>query len=241
MASGDQDEAQVLTVRYRFTFEQGRVREFQVRLRRDTLAMVTKPRDVYPAWTALAYHQCPNCPLPPTTPRCPAATNLVEVVESFKDDKSFERVDVEIITENRTYRKQVALQDGLSALVGIHMPTSGCPILDKLRPLVYTHLPFSSLQETTYRAVSMYCLAQYFRKLHGQEPDWELEGLARIYEEVVQVNSSFHLLILDVHVADAGLNALIQLDCYAQFTNRMLLRKGLGEIERLFPAYLGEA
>jgi hypothetical protein len=162
----------------------------------------------------------------------------VEVVDSFKGDKSYERVDVEIVTENRTYRKQVPLQDGLSALVGIYMTTSGCPILDKLRPLVYTHLPFSSLEETTYRAVSMYALAQCLRAERGQQPDWGLEGLAKIYEEIVQVNSSFHLRILEVHVADAGLNALIQLDCYAQFTNRLLLRKGLGEIERLFHAYL---
>ena len=44
--------------------------------------------------------------------------------------------------------------------------------------------------------------------------------------------------IADVQLADAGLNALFRLDCYAQITNRLLLRKNLGEIERLFYAYL---
>ena len=120
------------------------------------------------------------------------------------------------------------------------MPTSGCPHLDKLRPLVHTHSPFSGLDETTYRAIAMYWLAQYFRKQRGLEPDWELEGLAKIYEAVVEVNRCFHERILEVHVADAGLNALIQLDCYAQFTNRMLLRKNLGAIENLFRSYLEE-
>ena len=104
--------------------------------------------------------------------------------------------------------------------------------------MVQMHLPFSSLEETTYRAVSMYWLAQFFLKQRGKEPDWSLEGLAKIYEEVVTVNRSFHLRISEVTVADAGLNALVQLDCYAQFTNRLLLRKNLGEIERIFRPYL---
>jgi hypothetical protein len=226
---------------YRFTLPD-RVHEFRVFLDRTTLGVVTRERSDYPDWTRLTYHQCGNCPLKPAEhPRCPVAANLVDVVESFKDVKSYEQTDVEITTETRTYRKRVPLQDGLSGLIGLFMPTSGCPILDKLRPLVHTHSPFGSLEETTYRAVAMYWLAQYFRRKHGQEPDWELEGLARIYEAVVEVNRCFHERILEVHVADAGLNALIQLDCYAQFTNRLILRKNLGEIERLFRAYLDES
>ena len=126
----------------------------------------------------------------------------------------------------------------LSALVGIYMVTSGCPHLDKLRPMVASHLPFATWQETTYRAISMYWLAQYIRKQHGREPDWTLEGLAKIYEEIMTVNRCFQRRVADVQVADAGMNALLRLDCYAQFTNRVLLRKNLGEIERLFPPYL---
>ncbi len=225
--------------RYKFSSVQGRAREVTVRLEPRTLALIPAKRRAYPDWTCLTYQQCTICPLRPNThPRCPVAANLVEVVEHFKDAFSYEETDVEISTENRTYAKRVPLQDGLSALVGIYMVTSGCPVLDKLRPLVYTHSPFASLQETTYRAIAMYWLAQLFLKKRGKEPDWELEGLAKIYQEVVTVNSCFHLRILEVHVGDAGLNALIQLDCYAQFTNMLLLRKGLGEIEQIFHAYL---
>jgi len=160
------------------------------------------------------------------------------VIEHFKDGVSCEPTEVEIATESRTYRKRVPLQDGLSALVGIYMVTSGCPILDKLRPMVQSHLPFATSEETTYRAIAMYWLAQFFRAQRGLTPDWELEGLARIYEEIITVNSSFRLRIADVQLADAGLNALFRLDCYAQITNRLLLRKNLGEIERLFRGYL---
>jgi hypothetical protein len=217
------------------------VREFHVALDRETLGLIPRERAGYPEWTRLTHCQCTNCPLSPAThERCPVAANLAEVVEYFKDIKSFEQTDVEIATASRTYSKRVPLQDGLSALIGLLMPTSGCPILDRLRPLVSTHSPFSGLEETTYRAIAMYWLAQYFRKQRGLEVDWDLDGLAKIYEAVVEVNRCFHERILDVHVADAGLNALIQLDCYAQFTNRLLLRKNLSAIERLFRSFLAE-
>jgi hypothetical protein len=241
MASPSQEPQNTLWFHYKFTIPGNRAREFHVHLDRDTLGLVPRERTDYPEWTHLTYCQCTNCPLQREAhPRCPVAANLVDVVEYFKDVKSFEQTDVEITTANRTYVKRVPLQDGLSALIGLLMPTSGCPHLDKLRPLVHTHSPFSSLEEVTYRAVAMYWLAQFFRKQRGLEADWELEGLAKIYESVVEVNHCFHERILDVHVADAGLNALIQLDCYAQFTNRMLLRKNLGAIEKLFRAYLVE-
>ena len=226
-------------IHYRFTSPQDRVREFRVNLDPGTLGLIVKERDDYPEWTRHTHHQCKNCPhRPEEHPRCPVAANLMEVVEYFKGTVSYEQTDVEISTQSRTYRKRTPLQECLSALVGIYMVTSGCPILDKLRPLVHSHLPFATLEETTYRAVAMYWLAQFFRKQRGKEPDWSLEGLIRIYEQIVVVNRCFHGRILGVHVADAGLNALLQLDCYAQFTNMLLLRKNLGEIERLFHAYL---
>jgi len=241
MGSAGLDAENCFWIHYKFTLPENRVREFHVRLRRDTLGLIAEERETYPEWARLTYHQCTNCPLRPETHAfCPVAANLVEVVEYFKDVRSCEEADVEISTESRTYTKRTPLQEALSGLTGIYMVTSGCPILDKLRPMVYTHTPFASLEETTYRAVSMYCLAQFFRSLRGKKPDWELGGLTKIYEEIVEVNSSFHLRILEVHTADAGLNALIRLDCYAQFTNALLLRKGLGAIERLFGSYLDE-
>jgi hypothetical protein len=241
METRDQGAENRICFHYHFTSPKNQVREFRIELNAATLGLIVRPRSEYPAWTALTHQQCTNCPLKPEEhPRCPVAANLVEVVDHFKEAVSYEQSVTEITTANRTYKKTAPLQDSLSALVGIYMTTSGCPILDKLRPLVYTHLPFSSLEETTYRAVAMYWLAQYFRKQRGLEPDWTLEGLARIYEEIVTVNRCFHLRIFDVTVADAGLNALVQLDCYAQFTNRMVLPKNLGEIERLFGAYVKE-
>lgn len=228
-----------LCIHYKFTLMQNRTREFHIRLRRDTLSIVGEARDDYPEWTLLTYEQCSNCPLRPDIhEHCPVAVNLVDVVEYFKDVWSCEEADVEITTENRACTKHTQLQDALSGLAGIYMVTSGCPILDKLRPMVYLHAPFGNLQETMYRSVSMYCLAQFFRKQHGKEPDWELTGLANIYEAVSVVNRSFHRRILNVTTKEAGRNALIRLDCYAQYTNNLVLQKALGGIEQFFDAYL---
>jgi hypothetical protein len=239
MAELDSDAQSCIWFHYRFTSSQNRIREFHVRLDRNSLGMVARERPTYPAWTALTHHQCTNCSLRPEDhSRCPVAANLVEVVEYFRDGVSCELTDMEISTEHRTYKKRGPLQDGLSALAGIYMVTSDCPILDKLRPMVQSHLPFATREETTYRAIAMYWLAQFFLKQQGQEPDWSLEGLARIYEDIVTVNRCFRERIAEVQLADAGLNALFRLECYAHFTNRLILRKNLGEIERVFRPYL---
>jgi hypothetical protein len=241
MAGADQGAEDCFWIRYKFTLPQNRIREFRVRLRPDTLALISDARESYPEWTRLSHEQCANCPLQPEVHEyCPVAVNLVEVVEYFKDVWSYEQVEVEITTLNRTFTKQTPLQDALSSLAGIYMVTSGCPILDKLRPLVYTHMPFGGLEETMYRAVAMYCLAQFFRKQRGKDPDWELTGLAKIYEDVAVVNKSFHRRLLEVGTKEAGRNALIRLDSYAQYTNGLLFQKGLGKIERFFEPYLNE-
>jgi len=53
------------------------------------------------------------------------------------------------------------------------------PIFEKLKPMVRFHLPFASIEETKYRAISMYLLAQYFLYQQGSQPDWDLKNWLR--------------------------------------------------------------
>jgi hypothetical protein len=224
---------------YKFTLPNGKVKEFDLSLNRESLGLIPKKRASYPKWTQLSENKCTNCPLNESAhPRCPIAANLVDVIDFFKDALSYEEVDVEITTESRTYKKHAALQHALSSMIGIFMVTSGCPILDKLRPLVATHLPFSSMEETTYRAVSMYVFAQFFLYKKGLKPDWDLKNLSKIYEEIQTVNICFRRRLAAVHIEDAGLNAIVHLDCYARFTNMLLLEEGLDQMEQYFQGYL---
>lgn len=230
----------ILSIHYKFRRSNGVTIEFQVDLDRETLKLIRPhERQSYPDWTRLPYHKCINCPLDSAEHvYCPVATGLVDVIEFCKDEISWEEVDVEIITEARTYTKRTSMQNGLSSLIGIYMVTSGCPILDRLRPMVGTHLPFATVEETMYRSISTYLMAQYFLYKTGKKPDWDLENLVKIYENVRIVNQSFFKRIQHIHTQDAGLNAINQLDCLANLTNMALLETGLEEIELLFDAYL---
>ena len=224
---------------YRFRFPNGQTKEFEIGLDRDTLALVSGTGPKPPDWTKLSYKQCTNCPLNEREhPDCPVAVNLSGVMEFFRTAASIETLEVEIVTEARTYKKQETLQQALGSLVGIIMVTSGCPVLDQLRPLVRTHLPFATLEETHYRVISMYLLAQYFLHQSGHEPDWTLQGLPKIYDEIQTVNRCFNERISGVQSGDAASNALVVLNCKADYTNILLSEADLNQIKKLFSAYL---
>jgi hypothetical protein len=104
--------------------------------------------------------------------------------------------------------------------------------------MVYTHLPFSTTEETTYRAVSMYLLAQYLRRQRGLQPDWELAGLVKIYEEVSVVNKHFVERLKTTKLEDASLNAVVKLDCFAAMTATLIAAQALSGVEELFRPYL---
>ncbi len=239
MNQQSKSQKKTISFHYKFTLSDGEIREFGLELDSETLSLARKEKEIYPEWTRLPYHKCPNCPLSDAQHmHCPIAANLVGLVEFFKDSISHEEVDVEITTETRRYVKHTSLQIGISSLIGIYMVTSGCPVMDKLRPMVRTHLPFATREETMYRVISMYLLAQYFLYKEGQRPDWDLENLTEIYEEIHTVNKSFCQRLSGIHIKDASLNALVQLDIFADFTSFSLEINKLDEIKRLLHAYL---
>ena len=228
-----------LDILYRFGLPEGGRKEFLVSLDPDTLALKRQERPDLPEWTKLSYQQCPNCPLKEKdSPRCPVAEALVEPIDYFKDALSSTESEVEIVTESRTYRKKTALAAGVSGLIGLVMSTSGCPILDKLKPMVREHLPFASLKESLYRFLSMYTLAQALRQVKGLKPDWDLKGLIQLLEDLRTVNRAFCQRLYAVCRKDASLNALVHLDCFADNTAFFLKRKGLDELSRSFDAHL---
>ncbi|MFC1680012.1 DUF6901 family protein [Elusimicrobiota bacterium] len=235
----DGSDLDPLAIHYRFELESGKVREFDVRLDEFSLALMQKERSSYPDWTRLDYNQCPDCALDPRDhPRCPAACAVSHIIEEFRDTSSVEVAEIKITTATRTFEKRAPASVGVSALIGLHMATSGCPILAKLRPMTRTHLPFATTEETMYRVLSMYMLAQYFQMAHGKEPDWDMSGLRELLEDVRQVNKAFCNRIKEPGSQDANLNAVVLLDCFAGITELALKKENLTLIERTFRAYL---
>jgi hypothetical protein len=232
----DQD---AIVIEYRFRFEQGADKVFLVHLRKEDLQLALSPTAHRPSWTRLEHCQCSNCPLQGgEVAHCPAATGLVDLIDSFKDCLSTEFAEITVAVDAREYRKRAPIQYGVSALMGLLMATSGCPVMEKLRPMVHVHLPFATIEETMYRAVSMYLLGQFFRQQHQLDADWGMDHLVKIFEEVAEVNQAFSRRLVSINPKDASLNALANLDCFAMVTSFSITKDKLKELEPLFHAYL---
>lgn len=228
-----------ITFDYEISFSEGKVRKFHIELDPVTFSFLPSPAEKIPEWAILSHCQCEVCPLnTEQNAYCPVAKNLFSITDVFAGNLSYEEVDVTILTPSRNYQRKIPLQNALRSLFGILMATSGCPVLDKLRPMVVTHLPFATITETAYRAFSMYALAQCFIQKNGGVPDWEFKNLGEFYQKVEKVNQAFHQRLVSAGFEDASLNAITNLNCYSQY-NRMLLEpQGLKRIENLFTPYL---
>lgn len=223
-----------IKITYRFHFSGGRVVEHDVRLEAETGRQISDASPSPDAWTALEYKQCSHCPLKKEEhPECPVARNLAVVANAFKTQISFERVFVEVITADRTYSKQLPLQEGLFGLVGLIMATSECPYLDFLRPMARFHLPFSTLQETTVRCVSFYLLRQYFVAKKGGIPDHDLVELQKRYDAIETVNLGMVDRIRSISEQDAETNSIATLHSLAFLLSEQLTNK-LSDLDKMF-------
>ncbi len=140
---------------YKFKYDNGAEKDFEINLDPKTLDLILDKQLSMPEWTKLKYEQCENCPLNDDVVYCPVAVSLSKIVDAFKDATSFDTVSVVVETPERSYMKHATLQKGISSLVGVVMATSGCPVMDKLRPMARFHLPFATQLETFYRVLSM--------------------------------------------------------------------------------------
>lgn len=232
-------EQSQLFYRYHFTFEDNKKVVLEVNLDPETLKYIPSSTQETPEWARFDYLPCEQCvEQNKETECCPVAANIAEVVVAFKDVYSYERVDVIVETNERVYfGEKVSIQQAMSSIVGIIMVTSGCEDLDKLKPMVRFHLPFSTTEETIYRAASMYLLAQYIRGKHGMSSDWEMNELTRIYQKIEQINTNLCKRLEMASRKDASLNAIIILDTYAKSVP-MSIEETLADLEHLFSIYL---
>ncbi len=239
MSTTSNNAPQTITCHYTFIFDHGDQKKFHIVFNKDTMNLIQEDKSFCPEWTLLKFYRCPHCPLDEQLSQyCPVAVSFIDVVEIFQGAVSYENVKVLIETGERTYSKQTDLQEGLSSLIGLYMVTSGCPVMEKLKPMVSFHLPFATEKETMFRVISMYLLAQYFISRKGAKPDWELSNLVKIYEDIRLVNKSFGKRLAHIKIEDSNINALVRLDCFADAITFSISKNILDEIEPLFSAYL---
>ena len=218
-------------VEYEFTLADGRVHRFVVGggEERPTTAEL-------PGWTRLTFHQCANCPLSlEDTRRCPPAADVFRIAERFADKLSYERVHVRVQRGGRSYEIDCDVQTGLGSLLGLVMASSGCPILAQLQGLARFHLPFAEFEETLFRTVGLYLVRQYFVARDGGDADFELAGLARLYDDLQEVNRAFKRRIEGVSPRDASINAVTMLFSLSALV-QMSLDSGLEQLRQIVGA-----
>ncbi|MCX5743889.1 MAG: hypothetical protein NT062_15475 [Proteobacteria bacterium] len=231
-----------LTISYLFQWKNGQTRSYEINLDAATGRAIPKDQPNLPAWTRLETARCANCKLDPqTSPHCPVAVNLHDLVVTFQESVSTDMVMVSVATKGRTYTKEVPAQRGVQSIFGLIMATSGCPTLDFLRPMARFHQPFSSTEETIVRVVSFYLLSQYYTYKAGGAPDWELRNLETMYTDVSRLNHDFIKRVdiaqasaSDQSYGDAIANAISRLDVYSQ----MILMELDSQLPLLAPVFV---
>ncbi len=164
-----------------------------------------------PEWTLLDADKCPHCPLPAAPgARCPAAADLVPVVEKFSALTSIARINVHVVTPEYEARKHTDTQTALRALMGLILATSACPILGRMLPLAHMHMPFATGTEIVYRIVSMHLMGCFLRG----EPV-RLDGLDEFFSDIDRLNRAFFVRLNHAVERDAGINALLSLQAHS--------------------------
>ena len=230
-------QTQDVSITYHFYFPGKEIR-FLLKFDSESFELLGDEHAEPPDWTQLAVHQCPHCPFTADErPHCPLASAITGVVDAFKDIPSFTPVDVEVVTAERSITASTTTQRGVSSLMGIIGPASGCPHTAYFRPMARFHLPFATEQETVYRAASMFLLAHFFRS--ETSDDW-LEHAKRIYANMGILNHAFAERLRSASGKDASINALVILDLFAKMMP-FIFDDRLEELMKIFGPYLVDA
>ncbi len=202
---------------YILTFEDGEAQTIDIQIDPKTMTLFPRAGAVPPDWAFLDFCKCTVCPLNGDSHKyCPVAANLARVTRIFSNKTSVTRVSARVIAREREYLKKTSLQSVLSSITGLYMATSGCPVMEPLKGMARHHLPFATLEETAFRAVSTYLLHQHHLKKKGEQPDWDLKNLNKAYKDIEALNLAMTDRVRKASQKDANYNAVIILDAFAK-------------------------
>lgn len=202
---------------------------------------ISDPEDA-PAWILLGNNQCSHCPLSTENTRlCPLAERVVPFVEKLSKFSSLQDIEFTVTQSGISKHMRAPMQDVLGSLLGLFVATSDCPYTRFLRPMAHFHLPLADEKETLYRVLSMYRLAQYFKKQTVGKAFAGFEELQMHYEKLVEVNHCLSkrmreaLAEMEEH-SDGTLNAINLLDALSQYVPASI-DDAIEELEPIFNAY----
>ncbi|HZF17756.1 MAG TPA: hypothetical protein VE046_17660 [Steroidobacteraceae bacterium] len=223
-------------VRYRFNLPNGERETFDLFFDGADFRLLNPIPKPVPFWADLSFNRCENCPLSAAEhPACPAAAQLVGVVERIETLVSYDELRVDVLTAERSITQTTTAQQALASLFGLILSTSGCPRTAFLRPMARFHLPLANELETLYRSVTMHLLDQHFRRSRGESVADDFSGLKAAYGELHPVNRGIAKRLRAASRSDPALNAVTLLDTYASLLPNTL-DQSLAELDALFSA-----
>lgn len=228
---------QPLVFHYTLRFPDNRLIAFSIAIDLAGETFISPDPDDLPFWAELDYQQCENCPLSKQqTPFCPVAANLLPLIKWCGALSSYETVQIEVTTLERTISGNTTVQRALSSILGLIMATSPCPHTEFLKPMAHFHLPLATSDETIYRTTSMFLLAQYFLHKDGLDATLELDKLTEKYQQLQVVNRALARRFKAAISEDATVNAIILLDLLSKSVT-WSIEDGLEELRYLFKPY----
>ena len=223
-----------IVIKYRFRLPDNSSEDFKLELNPRNLELTGNIPKSLPTWTKLDFHQCSHCPLEVVTdPYCPLAANIVNIVQRFNGLISYDKIRVDVITQERRISQHTTAQKGISSMMGLVIATCGCPHTAFFKAMGRFHLPLASNEETIFRATSMYLLAQYFLKTEGRHADLEFTGLTKIYRNMQIVNVAIANRLRSTSISDSSINAIVILDNFAKSLPHAI-EKSLKDLRHLF-------
>jgi hypothetical protein len=226
------------TIEYRMVLPDQQKVSYSLQFDEQTVQLLNPVSPELPEWTRLSFKQCSHCPLSADHHLfCPLAAHLVDLIRHFDGLMSYDSLELQVITEQRTISRKATVQEALGALLGLVIPASGCPHTAYFRPMARYHLPLASTDETIYRATSMYLLAQYFRKTAGKKADLDFQGLKEIYQNMQILNGAIAERLRSASKTDSSVNAVILLDMFAMALP-LAIEESLAELRSLFTSFL---
>jgi hypothetical protein len=230
----------VIKIRYCFDLNENWSEVFDLELDAKTLELSNRPGQDLPEWTRLEVHQCSHCPFTvDSTPHCPVAVCLSQVIGRFANVISHDRIHLEVITDERTVTQETTAQKGISSLIGLLTVASGCPHTGYFKPMARFHLPLASEKETFYRATGMYLLAQYYLRRENKSSELGLDGLKHLYGSLHQLNTMIAKRIRIATNKDSSVNAVILLDMISNLVP-LIMDEQLEKLRHLFDSYFSE-
>jgi len=141
--------------------------------------------------------------------------------------------EVEFDGMKTTY--DTSAQEAFSSLLGLVMATSGCPHTEFFKPMAWYHRPFSTPDETMYRACTTYLFSHFVHQDKSQQT-LSFDFLKVVYQNIHTINVHIASRIQNYLETDSAINAIVLLDLITKDLP-IAIDEDLDELKKMFSGH----